>query len=1254
MDYVENCVQFTDVASNGEEQICILWADVVGFSGLSIALADELDGRELITQAIGALIARCLGISQQLEAVPISLGGDSWTVAWPVSSAKNGDAAAQLGKAAIAAEAAHKLCETLTVRYGFEIKLRIACALGSGRRFRVALGDSRENLILRGDVILMAGELLRQCMPGQSLFSQNVTAKQEMMLGENNKFEQATLPAALGAMQRGVCTVMFVAIRIAHLNSLAADALILLLAQEARELCAQFGARCARIRVDEKGCNVLIMLGLGSFASTNDSKHAISIARMLQVRLAAHVSDLGVGVCSGRVFACEVGHGRMVEFTAMGECVNLAAQVAAQNPGGIWLDTTSIELADCADETSVFMDVVTKGAQSTQRMFRLSSSGHGKSVHDSAMPLQVNAIRHIVRDDTILALHAFLKQHKRVCVVGDSGIGKSVIMSQLEDSHFKEDHALVLRGQCAPEHALGYGSAISQILVAWVCLAAASEDGREAVIRNAWQRCPAECQSTLMHVASLLDIHLYEFGTFVVSGLDKTVRRFCAWWASHFLGDQHILLIEDVHWLDELAGSCLHAILDAAPMVKCICSSRRSLSETKGLEVFKEYRLSGLNAQEMRQVMQAMLSLQVVDDDVVEHAMQLSSRKWYQIVGNGLILTLPTRSGSMARHDPPVALHLLIQSSVERLSADAKALVGVASTYGKEVSLPDLSKLCQGMFLLPPVLLECINQNILIKNGGEPQSARVYFGHALLQEACYARLDSASRSGMHLRIATVLEREQSIVSSTMERAWHWMGASVKTPEVIERVLFGAMWARKINAIDVALDMFEYVMAAYEEKGEKFVEQYKATALWCAITRCQKGKTVESTELLRKAAQLLYPARLVMVRAGIYFTRHACGFALRWVHKIVWPHRDGLLLAKDDPRSRSLLLLSEANYFQGDFEQFKWLAICALDAAERTRSTSDLISGYAAMAVHASRFGLWRLSNAYALLALDYARKSKDASLTVEALFFLALRDTGCARWQKVERHIALAMRRNQEYSSGRRHDELLVVKGYMLQGKEDYADTEQVFHLLWESGVARGDSQTAVWGLLGCARAAYFKGDQFLLQEYIQRLNAVHLPDILSELDVDALRLIQAAKTNDLVTCESVLQRWPTSRLNELARITFSVGFSLSIFFLVAAKLAFEQNRQRLICSNNPEKYLVIMKIHAMNFAMNESRYWICFAVHQIQRQNSASTEMALKRAALIASRLGQRYSLICVDQLRLYKSQSGLHVSQFMLNHTR
>ncbi len=1256
-----------DYRSDTDAKIHVLWADIVGFSAISVALSQETDGRELVTRAIADLISYCLEVSLAQGAELINLGGDSWVVAW---SSSNSEAAT---RATTTAALSHQSCHHFSNKYGIQLKLRIACADGEVFRSLIDLGGGRKNIVLHGAVIRSASRLLERCEPGGTLVAfQNFAVAVADQTNKNNANPNYEMvKTSMHHAQRGVCTAVFATMRLDALSDETVGVVIKEFAQQSRALCQQFNAVLARIRVDEKGCTALILVGFGSHAPIDGARQALAIARLLSLQMRSHQQDVSIALCSGPVFACEMGHTQLAEFTAMGECVNLAAQIASSHSKGIRLDAITAESSESALHIAAWETLVPKGTQSARLIARLLTEGAQNHipffVTADTQPMTQAQRPEIQRLEVAHIAQLLHSKPSWVCLIGEAGMGKSVALGQITRVLRETAGMSVISGRCLPEHALSYAGCVSQLVMDWLHQRAPNDVDKTRLVHEVLSACPYDLRGAFMQLARLNALAWQpNSSTRNHPVSQQQSASFFQWWAIQFLSENDLIFIEDLHWIDAVSASCLASMHQSNKLLRCIGSSRTHLAENSLLSQFEEHDLNCLSDLEMSQMACLLLNVQAIDADVIQHAMSLTNgncmfavkwlpeairRGWYKKTAGGLVLSLSAIPSQQQNHEPPIALHLLLQAQIERLSVTSRCLVSYLSVYGKSILEGYLHHFLGEHEDVQASLTECAQSGVLTIQPSHQAGLLVAFEHDLLREVTYARLDAHSRSLHHQKIALLLDSPIGISSSPMERAWHWMKSTQDTPQGLSKILEGAIWARQANAVDIALLLLEYLVAAYRGHGVRSAKLYKNAFLWLVITRCQTGKTEIATAYLKEAAALQYPQSARLLRTCLYVVRHAVQFTLHHFKNNRWSASDACLTVHEDPGSLSLLLLSEADYFKGDYGASKWHAICAVDAAERTQSTRDLVSAYAGMAVQSAIFHLYSLSAIYAQAAIRLSRKSKDPVYVVEALFFLALRDVGCAHWHRSARHIALANQRNAKLGNTRRGDELLVIQGYMLEGQGKFEAAEAAYSSLWKNGVKREDRQTLAWGYLGCARIAHAQNQWARMDDFLCRLAVKDLPDVLSQLDFAALRALQAMRNNDMSACSQLLLQWPDARIREIAKTTFSAGFAISALYVVVVQLHLNHPTAKSNSRSSTQSLLQSLKIHARMHPYSASRYLICRFIDLHLRGRGASAIQSLRIAQDHAQKFEQPQAIQCVRNLEKYAFQPARHCQELLLS---
>jgi class 3 adenylate cyclase len=223
---------------------------------------------------------------------------------------------------------------------------------------------------------------------------------------------------------------------------------------EGDAILAFFGAPIAHEDDAERACR----------AGLEIVKGAHEYARRLERERGITGFDVRVGVNTGLVVVGEVGSDLRVEYTAMGDAINLAARLeSAAEPGTVLITEATLKLVAPLFETEALGPVQVKGRAEPVAVYR---------VH-AAMPT-VTKLRGIAgleselvgREAEFAALQEVIDRLEVgvggiVTVMGEAGIGKSRLVAELQKEVGTPDRAPLqwVEGRC-----LSYGTSIAYLL----------------------------------------------------------------------------------------------------------------------------------------------------------------------------------------------------------------------------------------------------------------------------------------------------------------------------------------------------------------------------------------------------------------------------------------------------------------------------------------------------------------------------------------------------------------------------------------------------------------------------------------------------------------------------------------------------------------------------------------------------------------------------------------------------------------------
>lgn len=482
-------------------------------------------------------------------------------------------------------------------------------------------------------------------------------------------------------------------------------------------LLAFFGAPVAHEDDPERAVRCGLEMVRAIEALGNDKR--LPVAGGLKVRIGINTGPVVVGV---------VGTDTAHEYTAMGDTVNVAARMqAAARPGSVLVTSATHRFV------APLVDVVDVGA--------LELKGKSDAVHAYEISgLKAGAVRTrgivgvrspIVGRDGELArlLEAFnvarAGQGRMACVLGEPGLGKSRLVSELRDEAERIDSSTRwIEGRC-----LSYGETIPYHLVVdlvrsiiGVTVASQEEEVAqrlEAVVR---ELAGADWQETYAYLGHLLSLHLSDDLRSRVSMIEaETIKRYVASLSIVVRGlsarGTVVLFCDDVHWADAASVATLLQLLPSVAGLRLlvILGSRVERSApgwrliVEGRELFGdalvELRLGPLSEESSRTLVSNLLKVESLPVETRELILQKAEGNPFFVEE---VIRMLIDRGAIVREDDrwiatervvgieiPDTLHGLLLARIDKLPVESKRTLRVASVIGRQFGVTILERLLE-------------------------------------------------------------------------------------------------------------------------------------------------------------------------------------------------------------------------------------------------------------------------------------------------------------------------------------------------------------------------------------------------------------------------------------------------------------------------------------------------------------------------------------------------------------------------------
>lgn len=560
--------------------------------------------------------------------------------------------------------------------------------------------------------------------------------------------------------------------------------------------------------VDKFTGDGLMALFGAPIAHENNAELAVRAALDMQTSVAALSQQLHerlgtdlrlhIGLHSGPVIVGGIGSNLLMNYTAIGDTVNLARRLEdAASPGTILVSETVYRqtraLFDYVPAPGLSLKGVTEPVSGYRVTGTKTRPGSVRGIESLHAPM-------IGRDPEFERLrqtaHALLhnRQGRFVLITGEAGIGKSRLVSELK-SYVRDKDITVVEGQSLTYRRL---AAYWMFLDALRKFLGVNPDTPEIQIRERLEaRVSKAMGERASHVLPYLE-HLLSLSPSNQTAAERlrfldagqlrqqiflSVRDL-------FLAEAHqkplILIFEDLHWADQSSLDLLLFLLDsirhAALMIVAISRPIQEGTMVKIVEwagqnqpdQFCQLPLHSLSIDQSEQLLFQLLSISELPPALREHILQRAAGiPFYleeilrMLIDNGMIQPENghwriSPGADIASLGVPETLEGLILARFDRLDETQRRLLQVASVIGREFSLPVLQAVLQSLDekRLIAVLASLTERDFIYPQPDSPHTEYI-FKHALMSDAIYKTMLRRDRSDLHGQIGEAIEQVYS-------------------------------------------------------------------------------------------------------------------------------------------------------------------------------------------------------------------------------------------------------------------------------------------------------------------------------------------------------------------------------------------------------------------------------------------------------------------------------------------------------------
>ncbi|NQW19707.1 MAG: AAA family ATPase [Chloroflexi bacterium] len=525
--------------------------------------------------------------------------------------------------------------------------------------------------------------------------------------------------------------------------------------------------------------------------------------------------NLRIGINTGLAVVGEVGSAAVSEYTAMGDAVNVAArmeQTAASGTLQISADTKKI--VESAFNLEPLGGIEVKGKSESVDVFRvLSPRLRSERPKGTGAPL-------IGRDEELKQLIRLAESTKSgsgqiVSIIGEAGLGKSRLLSELREEWIKTEPELTWEFSQGIPYDIGRPYSLFQNLArgmfgveltdspgtihSKVDGALRSMGGTDEAVSLCSTAVEKIIAAKVLHEApnhSAEAIKTDLFQVVIPAFVQATKNR------------PTIVIFDDLQWSDdasmELIIHMLDIIVDTQMMIvlayrpdpQSPAQQVRKVAQSKFAGRYTEFVIEPLNIEHTNQLITELLHIQ----DIPIEARELVLRKaegnpyfveevvrWFvdqgmvQRTANGLEWN---ETSDINEATIPDSLQSLLMARMDRLSDDAKDTLQLASVIGRAFYHSILGKISDSTLELDMQLTTLESQE-MIQTEVNQSELRYMFKHELARDAAYSSILLRRRRTLHLRVAEAME---SVFENSLEDNAHRLGYHFSVANDHERAM----------------------------------------------------------------------------------------------------------------------------------------------------------------------------------------------------------------------------------------------------------------------------------------------------------------------------------------------------------------------------------------------------------------------------------------------------------------------------------